>query len=209
MWDKGVAGVAGVADEPPRLIGGDQRCGTKTGDRVTPARVTPSGRHLCPYCLGVYAPRRRDAVYCSGPCRTAACRAIALESYAYVESPLVREESHAPERRAATGWGLLTRRECYLADLRVRALHGERLEHRDQWAAWLEWARRLGARGPDDGRTRDYPMIPLTDQGYRSGPRSMGYDDAAEWFGVYVREYVDVLGPRMMEIERHEREEGR
>jgi hypothetical protein len=66
-------------------------------------------------------------------------------------------------------------------------------------------------RPPAGGSARLRWWLGRIEAGWRRNRRigSMGYDDAAEWFGVYVREYVDVLGPRMMEIERHEREEGR
>lgn len=97
-----------------------------------PASVTTRVRTVCPYCLGRYWPARSDAVYCSGACRKAAFMALALPDYGHVDPPSIRRDSWSGDRAEATGFGSITRREAYLADLRVRVLAGEAVEVDDQ-----------------------------------------------------------------------------
>lgn len=99
-----------------------------TAPAPTPARIA------CPYCLGPFVPCRSDAVYCSGSCRTAACRAVEA---AEVDPPSLgtRRENYSAERAKATGYGSITPREGYLADLRVRAIASREVEARSVWEA--------------------------------------------------------------------------
>lgn len=81
----------------------------------------PCGARPCAYCLGWYRPARAHAVTCSGACRQA--RSVALRT----EEPLTppwRAETWSADRAAATGWGGLTPREQYAADVRVRRAEG-------------------------------------------------------------------------------------
>lgn len=75
----------------------------------------------CAYCGQAYAPERRTSRYCSGDCRVRAHRALHADE---VEAVSLRREAWSAERRAATGYGHLSRRETYEADLRVRAAAG-------------------------------------------------------------------------------------
>lgn len=103
---------------------------------TVPRRRKATARVLCTYCLGWFEPSRSDGRWCSGACRTATCRALDLPDWAHASSPYIRQESFAEDRKAATGWGLMTRGECYLADLRVRILEGKDVpEHRNQFEA--------------------------------------------------------------------------
>jgi hypothetical protein len=95
--------------------------------------VTTRERIVCDYCLGRFMPSRSDAVRCSDACRKAVSRALQLETWAHVDPPSIRSEHWSSDRAAATGCGSLTRREAYLADLRVRLLAGlDQVEHPDQ-----------------------------------------------------------------------------
>lgn len=73
----------------------------------------------CGYCAGDFCPRRSDARYCSGACRQAAHHA---RTAAEVDPPSLRRETWCRQRAEARvdGIGLLTRREAWEADLRVR-----------------------------------------------------------------------------------------
>lgn len=72
----------------------------------------------CLYCQGTFR-SERAATTCSPACRTALSRARAYETPADVPTPAIRAESFSRERKAATGYGLMTSREQYEADLRV------------------------------------------------------------------------------------------
>lgn len=82
--------------------------------------VTSRARR-CDYCDQAYEPERSTSRYCSGDCRMRAHRALrAVE----LEPPSLRSDAMSHQRRQAVGYGLLTRREQYEGDLRVRAAHG-------------------------------------------------------------------------------------
>lgn len=68
----------------------------------------------CLYCLGTH---RGRGVYCSGSCRVAAHRAIHADE---LDRPSLRRDTCSSARRKATGYGLLTAREGWDADRRVR-----------------------------------------------------------------------------------------
>ena len=69
-----------------------------------------------------FYPKRDDARTCSGACRIALHRALQYEDDVDVPSPAFRRDCWARDRAFATGYGLLTRREQYEADMRVRRL---------------------------------------------------------------------------------------
>lgn len=87
---------------------------------ASPGSVTQA--RVCTYCLGAFE-GRADADTCSTACRQAKSRALRTD---YVEpaSSDRRRTTYSPERAAATGFGTLTGREQYEADLRVRAAAG-------------------------------------------------------------------------------------
>lgn len=77
----------------------------------------------CAYCDREFRPQRPQRTTCSGACRVAMHRALAYttDEDVPVASSSARRETVSAERRAATGVGLMTARESYEADLRVRA----------------------------------------------------------------------------------------
>lgn len=88
---------------------------------TTTLSVTERGHALvCAYCVGSFVASRSDRRTCSTACRMAMSRALALADDGEVELPSLRRECFSRERRDATGWGMMTRRQMYEADLRVR-----------------------------------------------------------------------------------------
>jgi len=81
--------------------------------------VSVTQRIQCAYCLGEFEPQRSTAKCCCGDCRQARHRALRA-TYVEPASSDARRERFSKARRDATGWGLMTRRETYEADLRVR-----------------------------------------------------------------------------------------
>lgn len=74
---------------------------------------------MCVYCLGRFAARRRHALTCSAACRKAVSVALQAEE---IDRPALRREAFSAARKRATGYGLMTRRQAYEADRRVRLL---------------------------------------------------------------------------------------
>lgn len=76
----------------------------------------------CVYCLGKFESPRSHAETCSGACKQARSVALRYETDEEVPSPVFRREVFSQERRLATGFGMMTPGECFVADMRVRAL---------------------------------------------------------------------------------------
>ena len=68
----------------------------------------------------MFLPERGHRKTCSGACKVAKHRALKLASDADIVQPWLRRECYSQERKNATGFGLMTRRELYEADMRVR-----------------------------------------------------------------------------------------
>ncbi len=85
------------------------------------ALVSVTQRCACAYCDQPYEPERSTSRYCSGDCRVRAHRALHARE---LEPVSLRRDAMSHERRRAVGYGLLTRREQYEGDLRVRAAAG-------------------------------------------------------------------------------------
>lgn len=82
-----------------------------------------NSRHItiCHYCEGPFPPARSDAKTCSGACKMATHRAVKAE---FVTPAIFRRDANSDERKAATGWGIMTPMESEFADYRVRAAAG-------------------------------------------------------------------------------------
>lgn len=76
----------------------------------------------CPYCLGLFALSRSDAVCCSAACRVGRHAAPGLDDVDL--RPWNRRDTYSHERAKATGWGGMSALETYEADLRVRYAAG-------------------------------------------------------------------------------------
>lgn len=75
----------------------------------------------CVYCLGFFVAQRTDAETCSGACREAVRAALACpDDDVWGLRPLYRRYTISDERERATGWGGMSARKSYEADVRVR-----------------------------------------------------------------------------------------
>lgn len=91
----------------PSLTGSGASCSDQVSDKV------------CVYCTGTFVAVDPTAMTCCGACRQAVSAALKKDD---VDPPSIRRETWSKHRRAATGYGLITRRAAYEGDLRVRAL---------------------------------------------------------------------------------------
>ena len=73
----------------------------------------------CVYCLGMFA-GREDAETCSAACRKA--RSDARDGDLLL--PFERRYTFSPERERATGWGAMSPRDSFHADIRARLAAG-------------------------------------------------------------------------------------
>lgn len=84
-----------------------------------PGKARVQDSVVCEYCQGTFL-GRSHAKTCSGACRQARNKALRYATDEDVPEPIFRREEFSVERRNATGYGLMTARESYEADMRVR-----------------------------------------------------------------------------------------
>lgn len=107
---------------------------TRSGRGVYAPAEAPLRLVDCSFCAWSFEATRSDADCCSTACRMAKLRALDPD-YTRPDRPQVRRDSVSREREAATGWGLMTPREQYAADVRVRQAAGLPVEVVDE--SWL------------------------------------------------------------------------